>query len=397
MKAIQRCLPGLLIAVLACGGASVPDLGSIDRFFEDPVVGTLISHKLDAAHAQPQQAEPWIQLGIAFEANDFLPEAIQCYDYALQLGGSTASDSTARTFYRLGSAQAAAGNHEQARQAFSASIEAEDEYPPTLWRRGHVLLRLGQHREAAADFRRALELDASQFPATLGLARALLDADTVEDAAEARALLEPLVKLYPRLRSAHALLGLACRRLGDTQAARHHLEAAGHNASSAPTRDKSLVFGRNIRDPWQRELGQARASHSTVIDMAGQAFMAGDFERAITTLEDLRRHRPDDVTLGLNLATAYRQAERNDEAIAVLRSLQERHPQRFQLTMDLAWSLFEDGDHDAALAMAQQAEAIDPQHPGPNLLRGRIDGSIPEPPPAPSPVLVQPMPAQEES
>lgn len=384
MKAIQRCLPGLLVFALACQGSSFPDLGSIDRFFEDPVVGDLISQKLEAAYAQPELAEPWIQLGIVFEANDYLPEAIRCYDYALGIDGGSA-----RTWYRLGSAQVATGDHQQAVQAFSAAIEADPDYPPTYWRRGHSLLRLGENERATMDFRRALELDESQFPAILGLARALLDKDTEADAGEAFQLLQPLVQRFPRLRSAHTLLGLAHRRLGNTEAARYHLEMAGDGASSAPSHDKSLVFGRNIRDPWQRELGAARASHRTVIDMAGRAFMAGDYETAITTLEDLRRHRPDDVTLGLNLATTYRQVERNDEAVALLQSLHQRHPQRFQLAMDLAWSLFEADDHEAALAMAQRAAAIDPQAKGPELLQGRIDGTIPEPPAISPPTLIQ--------
>ncbi len=384
MKVIQRCLPGLLVVVLACQGSSIPDLGSIDRFFEDPVVGSLISEKLEVAYAQPQQPEPWIQLGIALEANDFLPEAIRCYDHALGI-----DDSDARAWYRLGSAQAAAGEHRQAVQAFSASIDAEAEYPPSYWRRGHALLRLGENESASLDFHRTLELDASQFPATLGLARVLIDRDTVEDATEAVRLLQPLVQRHPRLRTAHSLLGLAQRRLGNAEAARHHLEAAGAGASSATTRDKSLIFGRNIQDPWQRELGKARASHRMVIDQAGQAFLNGDFESAIATLEDLRRHRPDDVTLGLNLATAYRQAERNGEAVALLQKLHEGHPQRYQLAMDLAWSLFEADDHGAALAIAQRAAEIDPQAQGPELLRGRIDGSIPEPPPAAAPTILQ--------
>lgn len=375
MKSIQRGFPGLLIAVLACQVSSTPDFGSMERFQEDVVVGNFISQQLATARENAEAPEPWIRLGMTFEANDFLAEALTSYEHAMQLDGGT----TARTWYRLGNTHKAMGNFAAALQSFDASIAADPEYPPTHWRRGQVHLTLGQNDQAATDFQRALELDDSQFPATLGLARIHLQSDDPEGATRAVELMEPLVRQFPRMRPARTLLGLAYRKLERIEEARRHLKAGAAGAASVQTSDKALVFGRYIRDPWQRELKDVRVSHRMVLIKARQAFMQGDLEGAAATLEELRQHRPDDVTLGLNLANVYRQTERVDASIALLQDLLERHPQRFHLAMDLAWSHFEANDEVSALAMARRAAAIDPHHPGPATLEGRINGTIPAP------------------
>lgn len=390
---LPRCFLALVIActLLACQEKteSGPTFDDLERYREDAVVGHLIDTQLAGVQQAPDGAESWVQLGIAFEANDFLAEAAISYRHALTLGGNVG-----RTWYRLGSVLDGLSQNEAAAEAFTESLQLVPDYPPTYWRRGFVYSTLGRNEQAVQDFRQALEQDSNQFPATLGLAQILLRSDDLADAEEVVTLLEPLHQQFPQMRHARTLLGLAYRKVGRLEEAREHLEAGARGASSAPVKNRSLVFSRYVRDPWQREMKDARASYRMVLNAARQSFMGGDLDGAIETLEQLRPHRPDDVTLGLNLASVYRQAQRRQDAIALLQELLERHPQRYHLAMDLAWNLYEDDQQDAALRMAERAAAIDPESTGPDRLRATIEGTLPPPAlqapgqGAPQPILI---------
>lgn len=388
---LPRCLLATVIAslFLACQDQAVPSptFDDLDRYREDTVVGRLIDMRLESVQQAPEAAETWVQLGIAFEANDFLAEATASYRHALTLGGNLG-----RTWYRLGSTLEGLGETEAAADAFTQSLELVPDYPPTHWRRGFVYSNLGRNELAVVDFREALAQDSNQFPATLGLAQILLRSDDAADAEDVVTLLEPLHRQFPQMRHTRTLLGLAYRKVGRLDEAREHLEAGARGASSAPVKNRSLVFSRYVRDPWQREMKDARASYRMVLNAARQSFMGGDMDGAVETLEQLRPHRPEDVTLGLNLASVYRQAERRQDAISLLQEMLERHPQRYHLAMDLAWNLYEDDQQDAALRMAERAAAIDPEATGPERLRDTIDGILPPPalqaPGAPQPILI---------
>lgn len=374
-RRVRRWLPGLLVIISACQGAPPPNFGTLDRFYEDPVVGNFIAQRLDQTTQNRNDPELWIQLGMTFEANDFATEAVQSYSHALQLEGGA----TARTWYRLGNVHYALSAIDDAVRAFRESAEANPEYAPTFWRLGQIHLNLGEHSKAATEFSRALEIDDEQFPAKLGLAKIHLQTDDFASAGQAVELVEPIVQRFPSMRQAHTLLGLAYRKLGRLEEARQHLETGVRGTSTNQRTDDTLGFGHHLEDPWQRELKAVKVSHRMVLDMARQSFMNGDLQGAAKTLEDLRQHRPDDVTLGLNLANVYRQSKRSDDAVAVLQDLVTRHPDRFHVTLDLAWSLLQAGNEDKALIMADRAEHIDPHHPGPSQVRARIQGITSEP------------------
>lgn len=88
---------------------------------------------------------------------------------------------------------------------------------------GDVLAALDQHEEAEAAYRKAIELDPSDFDSTLNLG-SLLANQGRED--ESRGLLERSVELRPDSGEPHFTLGIVLERIGRSASAREHYQKA---------------------------------------------------------------------------------------------------------------------------------------------------------------------------
>ena len=339
----------------------LPDYGPKERFAEDPLVGRLLEQRLEAVRQAPADFETWLALGGAFEANDFLPEARATYEAASRLGAEEP-----RLWYHLANTRVAAGQVEEAIPLFEKTLELAPTYAPTYWRLGLAHLRRGTLEPAAESFQRALDLAPNLFASHLGLARIDLQRG---DPAAAAARLEQVLQVKPGLAAAHHLLGLAYRQLGRSEEARSHLRA-GLPGNDSGDRSPSLAAPSGL-DPWQEELASSRVSHRMLVEVAGQAFAAGDYARAQSTLQTLREHRPDDITLILNLATVYRRIGRRAAALDLLAESLETHPHQVRLALDLATTLLEADDPPKALEAARRAREIAPDAPEPLALEAR--------------------------
>ena len=344
-----------LLAVACSRPPELPDYGPWQRFGEDPLVGRLLEQRLEAVRQAPGDLETWLALGGAFEANDFLPEARATYEAASRLGAEEP-----RLWYHLANTRIAAGQVEEAIPLFEKALELAPSYAPTHWRLGLAHLRRGKLEPATESFQRALDLAPNLFAAHLGLAR--IDLQRGEPAAAA-ARLEQVLQVKPGLAAAHHLLGLAYRQLGRSEEARTHLRA-GIPGNPSGERKAALAAPTGL-DPWQEELAGSRVSHRMLVEVAGQAFAAGDYAKAQSTLQTLREHRPDDITLILNLATVYRRVGRRAAALDLLAESLEAHPHQVRLALDLSTTHLEAGDPDKSLAAARRARDIAPDAPEP--------------------------------
>lgn len=366
-RRIRSSLPLLAFAALAgCpdSGPPPPDLGSFERYNADYVVGLLIETKLGETRTRPGRASSWLGLGMAFEANDFLDEAVACYEHAAAL-----DDRDARIWYRLANTRMSMGDAEQAVELFRAAIERAPKYPPARWRLGYSQLRLGRLDEAESSFREAITIDEDQPLARLGLARVALQRG---DGSEAAAILEALLVRHSRMSYARYLLGTAYRQLGRMKEARRELEASSIGPDpSGPGQRPPAEPQAGRKDPWQDEMEALRVSFRMVLGQARQEFESGNVASAVTILEKLHRERPKDATVNLNLGMLYVETGRAQEAVRLLDAALRANPESFLIVADLAAAQLSAGNAEEALRSAERAIEIDPSAPRAFELRGK--------------------------
>lgn len=355
---------GVLLLLLGLGGcvpsgedAAPPTFSDRERLTADPVVGPLVLDRLAAAEAEVSSPEPWRDLGLVFEANGFVPEAIAAYEHAMAL-----DPDDGRTRYHLGVCLGLAGDLESAVSRFGEAAERSPGHAPIYWRRGDAELALGRLEAAAQSYSQALAVAPGSMPARVGQVRVALARG---EGAAAIERLGPMLASHEGLPILHHLMASALRLEGQLDEVATHAERAGDG--QVPV----------WPDVWQAAVDALRQGYPERLRRGERALAEGRLAEALATFEALHTERPDDVVAASNRAAALVTVGRHDEAIGLLEPLIATassldQGQRFNAVMNLAAAYFLSGDLERAEPLARQARQLDPGKARPAEMLGSI-------------------------
>lgn len=371
----MRRLAGLLALVLLAACAeeradAPPQIPrpALDRV--DPAIRGQIEQaqtQLQTALADPatgpkRRAAAWGDLGNTFHAYELVAAARECYRQAIAL-----APDDARWPYFLGRLERSWGDPEAAVRALRRSVALDPGQIAPWVALGETLLDQNLGAQARPAFEAALGIAPASAPAAVGLAKIALAEGRVE---EARDRLLAALAAQPEADAIHHHLARAYRRLGDERAVERHLRRAGarqptladpwferieerrlgtHNlmtqaqqASRAGRLEEAMAIYRRIlaaepahRRAWtnlgaalarQGRLDEAQAAleRACALDPAdalarfnlGTVLLRRADPRAAAELEASLAADPRQPAARFNLATAYRLADRHEDALA---------------------------------------------------------------------------------
>jgi tetratricopeptide (TPR) repeat protein len=310
----------------------VADLGAMA-----PEVRSLVKQHLSTIAENRANASAWARFGMVCEANGLLQAARGAYAQATAL-----DPRDARSTYRLAVVDARAGRVDEAIAEMRQAIALDPHYAPANWRLGLWLLDRNDTGGAERAFARVAEIDPGDASAPAGLARVYLQRNENQRAVD---VLEQSLAKRPGDRYALQLLGTAYRRLGRLDEADYAL-AVGMSGEPA------------WADPWTDEVMQFRRGFAVLLKDATQDFLSGNFDAAITKLEELRRQRPDDLALASHLGEVFVAAGRADQGIALLEGVVAKDPERFEAYINLASGYLQQNDLRRARTAIDRALAV---------------------------------------
>ena len=280
----------------------------------------------DAAAAKPHDPEHRGRLAMAYDVNGFEPRAIAVYRQAAILEPAEFN----WPYFRALLQARVDTDYEGALASLDAAMAIEDGYVPAWLSRGEWLRVLGRYDEARTAYQRAADLGAGA-PATVGLARLLLDDERFEEAA---ALLEPLnaQSSDPRI---DAQLARAYRGLGREDDARIAAARGGTTTSAMQWIDPRLAQ----RAPYIAGF-RNRLLHAQNLIQAGRPL------DALAIAEELLAERPVDVDAINTLVWANAALKRFDKVQSILRDSIEQHGEEPRLHQMMANAYLERGDVD---------------------------------------------------
>ena len=296
----------------------------------------------DAASTNPAAADHRGRLAMAYDVNGFEQRAIVVYRQAAVLE----PDEFNWPYFRALLLARVDTDYPGALASLDAAIAIDDEYVPAWLSRGEWLLVLGRHDEARTAYQRAANLGAGA-PATVGLARLLLDAGRFNAAA---ALLEPLNAQSPDPRI-DAQLARAYRGLGREDDSRIAAARAGTAASAMQWLDPRLAE----RAPYVAGF-RNRVRHAQNVIQAGRPL------DALAIAEELVAERPADVDAINTLVWANAALDRFDKVQSILRDAIAQHPEEPRLRQMMANAYLERGDAANARRHLEEIIAFAPEN-----------------------------------
>ena len=348
MKRTHHCLRRALLAALfaacllpACGPPAAPP--EVDATGLPPRLAKRIQERREAVAANPGSAQAWGSLGMVLDVHDLRAEAAYCYQRALDLDGDDF-----RWPYFLGVLERTS-NQDRAIEHLARASRIRDDYPPLFVYMGGCHLLLERFEEAAVAYRRALDIDAGFYRARLGLAKAALGQG---EPGKARELLETALAQGAAEGEVHWLLAEACRRLGDLEAARTHLQRAGPLRLVEPVSD-------SLRVALRRQEGQTLA---LIQERSDHLIRQGRAAEAIGEWERVRREEPDSPEVLARLGRALALSGRLDEAVAAYRGALDLDPAHLASRRLLGDALLQQGQLGPAREAYEHALGLDPAH-----------------------------------
>ncbi len=353
-----------------------PPAVNIETLSEDvrEEIETVKALALDA----PDNASTVGDLGKVYFGYKFNHAAAACFVRAAELD----KKSPFRWWYYAGLSYKRASSFGPAIEAFEKAIKLR-EYPPASVELADLLVETERPR-AIEHFQRAIELDPNLASAYAGLGRCAAMDDRPE---EAIARFEKAVELEPNFASAHYELAMLLRSVGRMEEAAQHLRLYGQRQSEFTPDDPikrklrrtmraSSVMTRRIRNMWDTgRLDEAEAllknhflkvnpNEEAVRNLLGHTHMRQErFELAAEQFELILADHPGYVDTRSNLATAYQQMGRRDDAEAVLRVALEQHPDSGTVLHHLALVLTQREETNESLELFARAVAAQPAMP----------------------------------
>ncbi|MEM4707535.1 MAG: tetratricopeptide repeat protein [Candidatus Anstonellales archaeon] len=162
------------------------------------------------------EATYYDQQGYLFLENGAYDRAIENYERARIMGEFG-------TLFNLGDAYYKAGRYKEAEEIFLESSKKWGKKEQVWERLGYVYVELGRLRDAEICFKRSLKINKDYIYAKVGLGKVLIAEAKYK---EARELLEPLAKNYPKNGEAHMNLGLAYLGLNELDKAETEFKRA---------------------------------------------------------------------------------------------------------------------------------------------------------------------------
>jgi tetratricopeptide (TPR) repeat protein len=341
---ILLILPVVGLAALATGWnawlrrpAAPPRLAELGAMA--PEVSTLLQQGLAAIEEDRANAAQWARFGMMCHANGLFGAARTAYAQATRL-----DPHDTRSLYRLAIVDARAGRIDEAIAAARRVAVLAPGYAAAHRRLGLWLLDRDDVDGAERALSRAIELEPDDASGWAGLARVYLQRNRNERAAD---LLEKLLARLPGNRYALQLLGTAYRRLGRMHEAEFALALGMAGEPSSV-------------DPWLDEMVQFRRGFAVLLKDATDDFLNGRFDAAISTLEELRRQRPDDLALLSHLGQVYVAAGRAEQGTALLEQVVAQDPERFEAHVNLASGYLQQNDLTRARPAIDRAIALNP-------------------------------------
>ena len=308
-----------------------------DLTHADPEVIEHIDDSIFALRLVPFSAERWATLGMVYEANGMEGPAAECYEHSLQRSEDD------RIWYRLAIVRKYHGDTDGALDAIDRALDLDPEYGPLHWRQGFWLLDDGQLDEAELAFKRATEHH--EEPGWYGLALLLIQRGNAEDALEL--LGRSRFSHGPYVGYARYLRGTAYRMIGEAERARIEL-ARGRGAKP------------RWNDPWSGEVGRHRRGLKARMDHASNLLHEQRRAEAIRVLAELVADFPDDMGIRNNLAVAFLENDRVNDAVRTLKEAVRLNSSYFQSHLNLASAYARRGDTPAALEHADMAILFNP-------------------------------------
>lgn len=181
-----------------------------------------ISRMTGELAANPENADGWYALGVAYNRLGELAREIECYNKALLIDPEHEASR-----FDLGCAYSADGENLKARDEFQVLADARSGYAPAYFMLGTMEGRIGNHEAAIDAFRRGLDLDSSDPGAYINMAENYMVTRRFPEAVEA---LETACDLWPDNADPYYMMGLCHRETGDKRAELEaYLEAVERN------------------------------------------------------------------------------------------------------------------------------------------------------------------------
>jgi tetratricopeptide (TPR) repeat protein len=371
--------PGALaLALLLAGPLPKPDLSRMEAVVQSQVRDEIaaLEKAIEQAGADPARlADAFGRCGMIYAAYELSADAETCFRQAAER-----APADFRWPYYLGASAQKRSDLDSARTFFERVLTLRPGAAPARRRLGEIELAAGHGEAARAHFTALLKEDpAFAAAAHYGLGRVEMLRGDADGAAAALPHFEAALARQPNASVLHYQLGMAYRKLGQTEKARVHLAAFG--PSSGPSSGDSPVAA---PDPLIDALAHLNAGTRQHVIAGTQALQGGNPAAAAEELRKALAADPRDAATWSKLGTAlerlndakgaegsYRQAlavdsssarahynlgsllaargERN-EGIEHLETAVRLDPQLADARFNLATALLEAGQTERALA-----------------------------------------------
>lgn len=306
-----------------------------DEYVGHAIVGTAYTQQTNYSRAfyhlrraielQPNQPDPYKDIGDIFMVSNRLDEAVTCYRNAVERKANYFPG-----YFQLGLALTRQGKYAESLQAFTEAEKLRPDYAPTLFHLGNVMIRMGQAAQAIPFYERSLRLRPGQTEVYNNLAYAYSQTGQTELAIEA---FRKALALAPDASEMRVNLGAALLRQNQIAPAIEQFELA---------RQRQPDFA-----PVHLNLGLAQAR-------------AGNWSAAAAAYQDYVRFCPDQVDGRLKLADALRHLDQPRLALEQLEAAHRLAPDHVGALINLAallGSTAESGRKDSprALQLATRA------------------------------------------
>ncbi len=154
----------------------------------------------------PNQAEVYVNIGIALRALGRRREAVACYKKAIRI-----KPEFVEAYYNLANVLKEKGRSTEAIENYGQAVRLRPDFPQAYYNLANVLRSSGRLEEAVESYRRAIELKGDYANAYVNLAMTVKDLGRTEEAA---GNYKKAICLKPDYFQAHNNLGIALKELG---------------------------------------------------------------------------------------------------------------------------------------------------------------------------------------
>jgi tetratricopeptide (TPR) repeat protein len=306
-----------------------------------PELLALIERYVGEVRASPADGARHGALGLLYEANELWPEARASFETARAL-----QPIDPLWHLHAGIAAAQTGDMPGAIQVLRMGADQHPSFAPLQSRLGDLYLLSGDPAQARTAYEAAQRLAPEAPEPLLGLADVAL---TENEPDKALAPLECALQLDPHYRAAHFLLGIAYDKLGRKSESALEL-AAGEGWQK-----------RALRDAGTLQLPILSFERTRARVDSGKLLAARRPREAADLLEPLAARYPDDAMLRVNLALAWRDLERTNDALRALSEAEAIDPTLALAPLNRAAICLELGRAEEAEAAAARAFQIEPK------------------------------------